>query len=148
MAMAMAIASAVVAAASAINTAKNERNAARHNAAMAERNKVITQQQTHAELLRQRRLASRAMGGIRAGYAASGVTLEGSPLDLLESSVAEAELDYQNIEYSGAVKSEGYEIDADLNRSRASNEMRTGYMNAASELLSGASKAYSMSRKQ
>jgi hypothetical protein len=121
----------------AIQSAKAERDAANYNAAIADRNADITQQQTDAAMAQQRKAAAKAMGGMRAAYAASGVTFEGSPLDVLEASASEAELDRQNIEYQGTLKKQGYQMEASLERARGKNVMRAGYISATATLLGG-----------
>jgi hypothetical protein len=126
-----------------IASAKAERNAAKFNAAMAERNAAIAQEQTRAELSSQRRRASKALGGMRADYGAAGVNIEGSALDVLEDSVVQSELERQNIGYQGALRRQGYQADANLNRARASNAMTSGYWKAASSLLTDSASAAS-----
>jgi hypothetical protein len=122
---------------SAIGGAKAESNAAKFNAAMAERNAAIARDQGQAELIAQRRHGAKAIGGMRAAYGAAGVTLEGSPLDVLEESVSQTELERQNIGYNTELRAQGYQAEANLNRARASNAMAGGYLKAASSLLTG-----------
>lgn len=116
-----------------------DRRAHSFTAQIAERNAVIARQQTQADTTMQSRRSKKAIGSMRAAYAASGVNLEGSPLDILEDSVAQAELERQNIGYNGELRAQGYEVDASMSRARASNAMTTGFMKAASGILTGAS---------
>lgn len=83
---------------------------------------------------------------MRAAYGASGVSLEGSPLDVLENSAAEAELDALTIRYKGKVGAMGSESEAATQRARASNAKTEGYYNAGTALLGGANKYYGMTR--
>lgn len=133
---------AVVSAVGMISQAQSAKSAANYNAAVAERNATVSRQQAAANEAAQRRENYRAMGRIRAGYGAAGVTPEGSPLDILESSAAEAELDALNTRYKGELTAIGYQDEATLQRSRASSAMTAGVLNAGSALLSGAGKSY------
>jgi hypothetical protein len=76
-----------------------------------------------------------------AGYGASGVTMEGSPMDVLEASAATAELDRQNILYGGGLRTQGYQSTAGLELMRGQNAETGSYLSAGSSLLSGAAKA-------
>jgi hypothetical protein len=127
----------------AIQQARAQQQAANYNKAVSERNANIARQQTEADVISLRKKQYQQFGALRAAVAASGVTIEGSPLDLLESSVIEAELDIQRLEYSGELKAAGYEGDADLYSMQAKNAKTAGYFNAASSLLMGAGDMYS-----
>lgn len=126
----------------AISSANSEAAAYKYNAKIAERNAVISRQQAAADVDRQRRIADKAIGGIKASYAASGVTMEGTPLDIVEESAAQAKLDELNIKYNGELQAMGFENSAALDRARASNAKTSGYMAAGSSLLLGANKTY------
>src|SRR5262249_6097014 len=79
-----------------------------------------------------------------AAYGASGVTAEGSPLDVLASSAYKAEMDRQTILYDGRIKAMGYEDQAALDRAKAGNEMMSGIGDAAGILMKGAGDIYEM----
>lgn len=134
--------SAGVTAVGALMSASAASNAAKYNAAVAERNAKIARQQAAAEEERSRLDAMRKLGSIRAGYGASGVAMEGTPLKVLEDSAMEAELDALTIRYNGELKAMGFESDAALERKRASSAMTTGIFKAGSALLTGAGKTY------
>lgn len=120
-----------------LQSARASENAANYNAALARNSAEAARQQTEAEGYRQRIVASKALGGIRAAAGASGITMEGSPLDVLGESAATAELDSLNIKYKGALRVQGYESTAALDTARASNVRTTGYLAAAGTLLEG-----------
>ena len=132
-----------VAAVAAVSQAQSARSAAKHNAAIAERNALLSRRQAAMNEAAQRKDAYRAMGRIRAGYSAAGVTLEGTPLDVLEDSAAEAELDALNIRYKGELSAIGYQGEAGLQRMRAKSALSTGVFNAGTALLAGAGGYYS-----
>lgn len=125
----------------ALNQGRAASDAANYNAAVASRNAVVAQQQAAADAERQRRENVLRQGQIRAGYGASGVTLEGSPLDVLENSAAMGELDRQTILYKGRLRSMGSEETAALDVMQGENAITQSYLRAGSELFTGASKA-------
>lgn len=140
-----------VSAVGSISQSQNAAAASRYNAQISERNALIQQQ--NATLARQqavsqseiqRRQAAKQMGAMRAGYANSGVAMEGSPLDVLAASAASAELDTLNTIYNGELKARGFENDAQglresaaMDRKRAKNQITQGYMSAGASLLMG-----------
>lgn len=141
----MTIVSLAFSAMSAISQGRQQKNAADYNAAVANNNAIAARQQAAANAQAQARESRRRIGTARAGYGASGVALEGSPLDIIEQSAMEAELDRQNILYAGDLKAQGYESTATLERSKGKNAMSSAYFKAGSSLLSSAS-SYGMNR--
>jgi len=116
--------------------------AAGYNAAVARNNAAASRQQAAANAASQERKARLQIGAMRAGYGASGISLEGSPMDVIESSASMAELDRQNILYGGAIKSQGYESTAGLELMRGENAVTSSYFGAGSALLSGGAKIW------
>lgn len=103
----------------------------------SENAKLARDQAAHEE--RQQRIINRKqLGSMRAAYGASGVSLEGSPLDILEESAAAMEMDAQNIKYAGELKARGFYQEASMARTRGKNAREASYLGAASSLLSGA----------
>lgn len=135
-------ASTALAAVSAISQAQQAKATGEYNAAIGARNAGIAREQAARDAEAQHRGAVRAIGAARAAYGASGVTLEGSPLDVLESSAAEAELDRQNILYKGELRAMGYGETAALDLSRGKAAARSGYAQAGSAILMGAGNYY------
>jgi hypothetical protein len=66
-----------------------------------------------------RRNKQKALGDIRASFGASGVTLEGSPLDVLADSTAMATLDILNSKFNTEMKLRAERINRQLDASRA-----------------------------
>lgn len=77
-------------------------------AATSERNAQIVKDQALQDEATQRVMARRAIGSMAANYAASGITREGSVLDVLSDSVATAEMDSLNIRRKGDLAYQGY----------------------------------------
>lgn len=124
----------------ALNQGQQAKSAAEYNAAVANNNAIAARQQAAANAAAQQRKARLQIGSMRAGYGASGVGLEGSPLDVLEQSAAMAELDRQNILYGGTLRSQGYQATAGLELMRGDAAETGSYLSAGSALLSGAAK--------
>lgn len=125
----------------ALSQGQQANNAAKYNAAVARNNAIASRQQAAAEAAAQNRKARLTIGAMRAGYGASGVGMEGSPLDILEQSAANAELDRQNILYSGETQARGYDSTAGMELMSGKNAVRGSIISAGTSLLSGAAKA-------
>lgn len=139
-------AAAVFSAVGALSSGNAASSAAEYNARLAERNAQISRDQAAADAEQQQRHARLVIGTARAGYGASGITLEGSPLDVLAMSASNAELDRQSILYRGELRGMGYDSEAALDRQRASTANTQGFFGAASALLTGGAKAAYFSR--
>lgn len=127
-----------VAAYGAIQQGRAAAEAANFNRENALRNARISREQAARDAEAQGRRSRKIIGAMRAGYGASGITLEGSPLDVLEESAATAELDRQNIIYRGELRAMGYTDTAALEGMRADSAMESAYYGAGSAILMGA----------
>lgn len=85
--------------------------------------------------------ARKAVGEMKANYGASGVTMEGSPLDILEESIAAANRDSFNIRYAGEMEARSAEFDANLAEMQGKAARTSSYFGAFSSLAGGATKA-------
>lgn len=112
-----------------------EGNAADYNAAVNQQNATMTRQQGSAAVEKQRRENVRLLGSIKANYGASGITMEGSAMDVFAASAAEAELDAQNTAYNYEVKARGYDAESTLNRARANNARTGAFFSAGAQLM-------------
>ena len=81
----------------------------------------------------------RRFGAMRVAVAGSGITIEGSPLDLFEQSAAEAKLDELHILYKGEVEAIGFLRTAGAEQMAADTAQTQGLINGASALLQGVS---------
>lgn len=154
----MAVASAAVSAVGAIQQGNAASAAAKNNAAIADRNKVIADQDRimnvrAADIAAEdkRREDTRRMAAIRAAYGTNSVEFSGSPLDVLIDTSQEMATDQRRIEYQGKIKNrEGalqmlyLDEEASLARANAKNSRTAGYLSAGASLLKGASSAGSM----
>jgi len=139
-AMAMMAASTIQGMQAAQAQGKAAEDMANYNAAIAQRNAGIARQQAQTDVEAQQRDKDRRLGSIVAAYGASGVALEGSPLDVLEASAVEAEREKQNILYRGELRALGYFDEAALATMAGRNARARADATATNILLSGGSK--------
>lgn len=120
----------------AIHSGNSEAAAGEYNAQMAERNAALSRQQAAIEEQRTRTLAAKQIGNMRAGYGASGVAMDGSAIDVLSESAANAELDALTVRHGGEMRAQGFQNEALLDRYRAKNSKLGGYLGALGAGLS------------
>lgn len=123
---------------------RSDANAANYNAGLNDLNAGIALQQGESDAVQAGRLNFMRLSAARAAYGASGVTSEGSPLDVLESVASQGELDVQNIRYKAKLKSLGYSTSAGLDRMRADTAETQALFGAAASSLRGGAYAASM----
>lgn len=126
-AAAAAIASTVMSAVGQIQSGQAQKKMADYNARTAE-------DTARYQAERQQDRVRRLMAGARVAVNKSGVTMSGSPLDVLSDSAVQAELDHQAILRQGTAQ-------AAMDRYVGSMDESRGYLGAASALLSGASRS-------
>lgn len=86
--------------------------------------------------------ARKIVGDMRANYGASGVTMEGSPLDVMEESIKYANQDALNIRYQGEMDARSSDFNAKLAEFQGKSARTASYFGAASSLAGGGAKAY------
>lgn len=132
-----------------LSQGRAEREAAEINSAYMLRDAEIKDQNRKAEVKQlqiaaedKRRSNRRTLSTIRAAYGSSGFTMEGSPMDVLEDTAGEQELDVQRIEYDARLKSRagafevlGLKEQARITRQEGRNAQRAGYIAAATGAL-------------
>lgn len=94
-----------------------------------------------------RRKAQLFHGQQEAGFAASGVTLEGSPLAALEDTAVQGELEALSARYQGEAERWKQKAQARLYGAQAESTRTQGYFEAGSQLLGGGAKAGGMLAK-
>lgn len=132
------IAGAAVSAAGAYSQGQAGKAAASYNATLRERDATVALNQSSQDAIQMRARTDQFHGALVASYGASGVSSdEGSPMDALRMSAANAKLDEGMILYKGRLKALGYHDDATLNRIAGRTAEEQGYLNSASSLLVG-----------
>jgi hypothetical protein len=122
------------------------KNASEYNARLAEQDAVLARKKSEEEERRYRLQSQKQMGAMRAAYARAGVTMEGSPMDVLAESAYTAELDVLTIRAGGRAQSASLESQARIARLQGRSKLAGSYASAATELLGGATNYYRMTR--
>lgn len=112
--------------------------------AAANYNASVKNQQANAAIAqsvedeRRMRINARSqLGGIRAGIGASGITSEGSALEVLQNSASNAELDALTIRHQGEMKAWAYRAGANLDLFQGEQARQKGNFESAGYLLKG-----------
>lgn len=147
-----------ISAAGAIQQANAASSAAKYNAAIADRNKIIADQDRIQNVraadmaaMDKRREDKRRLAAIRAAYGSSSIQFSGSPLDVISDVSEEMATDQRRISYQGeianregALKMLYLDEEAKLERSKAKSARTAGYLSAGATLFSGAGNAGEM----
>ena len=143
------IAAAVAAAGSTAYSADAQRRAgnqqADYNAAVAEEDAKAAKAKAEYDEKAHRENVRKILATQRALYGKAGLSMEGSPLLVMEDTEKQGELDALAIRYGGDVASARSRSEANLARMTGRNNAyaaKAGYIQAGSTLLSGAASAY------
>lgn len=130
------------------SVAKNNAIISENNALAAERDSQVARQQAQYEADRIRDRNRRIEGRARAIVGSSGITMEGSPEDVVLDSAIQGELDALLVKYLGALRSNAFmqeaanhQYSAKLSRHEASVLMTQGENSANIALWEGAMRA-------
>ena len=133
-----AVAGAGLSAYSQIEQSKAQEKMSQYNAAVARQDAEAAREAAAYEELRHKDETGRLRGRMLALYGKSGVTMEGSPLEVMAESAAQAELDTLAIRRAGATAASRHEAQAQLDVIRGRSARRAGYYGAGTTLLSSA----------
>ena len=118
---------------------KAQQQAYEYNAKVNEQNAKIAQDKAAYEADKQAQRMRRLNATQRPAYAASGVNLSGTALDLMEDSTTQGEMDRLAILYGGDVQAIQSRNEAELNRFQGKQAASAGTSAAFGTLLGGAS---------
>lgn len=113
------------------------------NAFIEKQNAEIVREQTKAQVAQADREAYLRAGAIRAAAGKSGGKQAGSVLDILADNAAQSEIERQDIMYRGQLAERGHLNSAYIEQVTGQQAKQQAYMQASTELLSGAGKASS-----
>lgn len=113
---------------------------AKHNESVFEGYAAAARDQAAFDESRAREQAQRAFGARRAAYGGAGITLEGTPIDVLGDAAFDAEMDALSLRRRGDLESWGRLADAGAQRARGRAAQQSAFMDEGSTLLNGASK--------
>ena len=122
------------------SSGKAQQEASEYNAKVAENQAKQAQDAAKIKAENYAEEARRRMASNRAHYAASGVTMERTPLLVMMSDARTMEKDLQRIKYGGDIESTSFLSEAGLNRMVGKQAYQQGMIGAGVSLLSGASK--------
>ena len=117
---------------------------AKFNQQTALQNATIARQLADEEAERIRTESRRAQGAIRAATGASGIRLEGSPLDVLADSAVEGELAALTAQFRGTLQVRGFEAEAAIAGVQRREARRQTVIGVGSSLLAGGQQAASI----
>lgn len=121
------ILSSIVGAVGQLKAGMDAKAAGDYNAALNENNAVAARKHANASALRQKRIAAKRQGALRA--------VDPDKMDLLEDSALEEALAVADIVHGGEIKAVGFENTAELDRMRGQNAMTGAVIGAASSVL-------------
>lgn len=123
-----------------IEQGRMSREAATNDARIAMNNARLAKEQAREQEMRYRASTRKTLASITAGYAASGITMEGSPTEVLNESVANAEADALQIRRGGSIRSQEFIDDAGSSSARGRAAQSLGNYGAGAAVLTGASR--------
>lgn len=140
-AVAVAVAGAAVSAAGQYEQTQMQADAERQNARIAQENAERARLHAGLEEADIRRNARALAGRQRASIAESGIELSGTPLDVIEASQEDAELDALTARYNGELEARGLLNERDAARMRAKAAERAGRYAVVGGILGAGSAA-------
>ena len=114
-----------------------QERALNYQAAIQERNAQIAKQNADYDAQRQESRLRRAIGSQRAAVLASGIQMEGTPLELQQDTVQQAEMDRLAILYGGEINYQNARSEAELSRMQGKAAGQAGTTAAFGTLLGG-----------
>lgn len=126
-----------IGAAGAMQQAEAEAQAHEYNAAVAQRNQKVIRQQTNAAKYDTRLNNRREFNAIRAKYAANGIPMTGSALDVMTDTAKTQTLDVKRIEYKGRLAILEQKDTQNLELMGASTARAAGRISAAAQFFGG-----------
>jgi hypothetical protein len=139
---ALTLASTAVSAYGQYQQGQQQAQAAEYNAAVARQQAEASREAGKLEAARIRKQKERLTGRQRAMYAKAGVTMEGSPMEVMLDSATDAEMDALITEYNYETQARQAGSQASMSQWRAGVYERTGTQRAGATLLQGVSTAY------
>lgn len=88
------------------------------------------------------------LAGIRSSFAHAGFALEGSPVDVLSSSAAQASLDEQAVKYGAQLRSDNATFEGGQARANASSARTSGIIGAITPFVNAFSSARQKSQQR
>jgi len=106
------------------------------NAAVARANAAAVQTSSDFDIARLKKAKKSLSSAQLAGYSKAGVKMEGSPIDVMINSAAEAEIDILINKYNTQMKTISLNAQAEQDEASGKSAIRQGWLGAGSTLLS------------
>ena len=119
-----------------------------YNMALADVNKKMIADQTDFAVFRHVDAVQRVLGSQRAGYAAAGVTMEGTPLNVAMDTATQGEIDRLAIIYGGDVKQAGLDSEKATTRFRGQMAEAGAQLQMTKTILGGGSDIYAAGKEE
>lgn len=134
---ALGIVGALVSGIGSIASGAAQANAANAQAAAYERQAAAERQQAAFNADRQQEKSIKLLSSQRASFLGAGVSLQGSPLDVIADTTRETELDVSAIRYNGEIKAQNFEMQAAAMHAKADAASTGGLIGALSPMIKG-----------
>ena len=135
--MALGIIGGIVGAIGSVMGAQASAAASRAQADAYARQAMLERQQAEFNASQQQDKAIKLISTQRAGMLASGVSLAGTPTDVLIDTTRQTDLDVQAIRYNGEIKAQNFEMQARALGIKAQGQQQAGIFGAISPLIKG-----------
>lgn len=141
---AMAVIGGIVSGVGSLVSGMQQAQALEQQAAWQQRQAVIEEQRGKYESERERDRARRLISRQRAGFLSAGVSLEGTPEDIIADTTAETELDVQAIRYGAQIRADNHRAQAAMTSASASQARTGAIFGAISPIIGGFTQATRM----
>lgn len=113
-----------------------QKNAAEYNAKVLQAQAQAAEDKADFDIAREREATRRLLGTQLARYAAAGVEMRGTPLQVMEFTAQQGELDAQAIRYAARLQAAGYQSEAALSIREGQAAQTAAVIKSAASLLS------------
>jgi hypothetical protein len=127
----------LVSAVGSIASGAAQQSAANAQASAYERQAYNERQAALYNASRQREKAVELIAQQRVGFLDTGISLMGTPMNILEDTTTETEMDVAAIKYNGEIKAQNFEMQADIYRMKGENAMMGGLIGSIAPVIKG-----------
>lgn len=130
-----------------LNSSNADEAAARYNRESNLWAAAETDRQTASQEAMFRKQTKKFMGDQRTAYGAAGVTTEGSPLEVMAETAAQAEYDALQLRNEGVFRANQYRREAGMEGGKADAIVRARRFQIASSVLGGGANSYMAAKR-
>lgn len=133
---------AVASAAGSIAAGQAQAQASRAQADAYRRQAELERQQADFNARQQEHKAIKLISQQRSSFLAAGVSLYGTPMDVIDDSTMQSDLDVQAIRYNGEIKAQNFDMQARALDVKASGAEKAGAIGAIAPIIKGVGGAF------